>query len=150
MKSQCRAENEGSSPGVHLPVDAQDTVAAGSGTALLWTTSTALLRQTDRQTGRSSLLSDSPWMFLQFCFLAWHLSIRISLMDMLYKHYNAVDQASLSLGHFVQPSLSLLSTITVCNMNLVKRNLQWFKYLPFTLLSHRLVLRTSLKHQCTI
>lgn len=39
-------------------------------------------------------------------------------------------KASLSLCYFVQ--LSLLSTITVCNMNLVKRNMQYFKHLPLT------------------
>lgn len=41
-------------------------------------------------------------------------------------------KASLSLCYFVQPFLSLLSTITACNMNLVKRSMWYFKHLPFT------------------
>lgn len=44
------------------------------------------------------------------------------------------SKASLSLWYFVQPFLSLSSAITVCNMNLVKRNMQYFKHQPLTVL----------------
>lgn len=43
-------------------------------------------------------------------------------------------KVSLSLCYFVQPFLHLLSTIIVCNMNLVKRNMLYFKQLLRTVL----------------
>lgn len=91
-------------------------------------------------TDRSWLLSAGVrgrWMFLQFLHLFACLCAPICPYRFLSKLccINSIMlfcEASLSLGHFVQPSRSLLSTSTVCNMNLIKRNLQWFKHLPFT------------------
>lgn len=54
------------------------------------------------------------------------------------------SKSSLSLCYFVQLFLRLLSTIAVGSTNPVQRKMQYFKFS-----SHRLVLRTSVKHQYT-
>lgn len=93
-------------------------------------------------TDKSRLLSAAvrgggPWMFLEFLHLfAYWCALTCSyrfLSKLYYINYIMLfRKVSLSLCYFVQLFLSLLSTITVCNMNLVKRNMQYFKHLPLT------------------
>lgn len=80
-----------------------------------------------------------PWMFLEFLHLLAHLRRPTCSYRFLSKLYSTNNimlfcKASLSLCYFVQPFLSLLSTITVCNMNLVERNMQYFRHQPLTVL----------------
>lgn len=78
-------------------------------------------------------------MFLEFLHLFAYLrapTCSYRFLSKLYCINNVMPfcKASLSFCYFVQPFLSLLSAISVCNMNLVKRNVQYFKHLPLTVL----------------
>lgn len=90
-------------------------------------------------TDRSGVRGDGPWMFLEFLHLLAYLcgpTCSYRFLSKLYSINNIMlfSKASLSLWYFVQPFLGLSSTITVCNMNLVKRNMQYFRHQPLTVL----------------
>jgi len=83
--------------------------------------------------------ADGQWMFLEFLHLFAYLcalTCSYRFPSKLYWVNNIMlfCKASLSVCYFVPPFLSLLSTITVCNVNLVKRNMQDFRHLPLTVL----------------
>lgn len=101
-------------------------------------------------TGKSQLLyagvrGDSPWIFPEFLYVfsilyacSYRFLSKLHCINniMLYNAFKVhlFFKVSLSLCYFVQPFLGLLSTIIVCNMSSVKRNMPYFRQLLFTVL----------------